>query len=235
MGDEDAEAEGEVELFGVLRLPLATGTASGYVGVRHVKKSKKRPWQAWVHIKGERRRCLGSFRKPQEGAVARARALACGPEALPSPRKQAARNSGAALSPRPVSCVISSSSLIRASLVCMCCVCSQTIGRHSARARHAFRPQQRELISSAYGGSWKRARTKRCSRARCLCIHSTLCVRCSDRPEVAARPASAAGSGSLRHGHAFQASAVMRARSGATTGAGSVRVRRTALLWIIRG
>jgi len=96
MGDEDAEAEGEVELFGVLRLPLASGTASGYVGVRHVAKSKKRPWQAWVKVKGDkRRRCLGSFKSPQEGAVARARALACGPDNLPSPRKQAARNSGA--------------------------------------------------------------------------------------------------------------------------------------------
>ena len=55
MGGEDAEPEGTVEIFGVLRLPLASGTASGYVGVRHVKKSSKRPWQAWVHIKGEKR------------------------------------------------------------------------------------------------------------------------------------------------------------------------------------
>ena len=38
MGDKDAEPEGAVEIFGVLRLPLASGTASGYVGVRHVKK-----------------------------------------------------------------------------------------------------------------------------------------------------------------------------------------------------
>ena len=96
MGDEDAEAEGAFEIFGVHRLPLAAGTKSGYVGVRFVVKSKKRPWQAWLHIKGERRRCLGSFRTPQEGAVARARAVACGAETLPSPRRQAARNSGVA-------------------------------------------------------------------------------------------------------------------------------------------
>ena len=102
MGDEDAEPDGPVETFGVLRLPLKSGTASGYVGVRRVKKSKKRPWQAWVHIKGEKRRCLGSFTKRQEAAVARARALACGPETLPSPRKQAARKSGAC--PLPVLC-----------------------------------------------------------------------------------------------------------------------------------
>ena len=77
MGDEDAESEGAVETFGALRLLLKSGTASGYVGVRRVKKSKKRPWQGWVHLKGEKRRCLGSFRTPQEAAVARARALAC--------------------------------------------------------------------------------------------------------------------------------------------------------------
>ena len=105
MADEDAEPEVGVETFGVLRLPLAARTgraATTYVGVRRVTKSKIRPWQAWVHIKGERRRCLGSFTKPQEAAVARAKALACGPETLPSPRKQAARDSGAALLPRAV-------------------------------------------------------------------------------------------------------------------------------------
>ena len=103
MGDtRDAGPEARVDIFGVLRLPLAAGTASGYLGVRHITKSKIRPWQAWIHIKGERRRCLGSFTKPQEAAVARARALACGPETLPSPRKQAARNSGAALLTRAV-------------------------------------------------------------------------------------------------------------------------------------
>ena len=124
MADEDAEPEVGVETFGVLRLPLAARTASGYVGVRHVPKSKIRPWQAWVHIKGERRRCLGSFRKPQEAAVARAKALACGPETLPSPRKQAARDSGAALLPRAVSVMLSiiSSSLLRVSLYVLCCV-----------------------------------------------------------------------------------------------------------------
>ena len=93
MGDEEA-SEGAFEMFGVLRLPLATGTASGYLGVRPTN-SKKNPWQGWVHLKGEKRRTLGSFRTPQQAAVARARALACGAETLPSPRRQAARNSGA--------------------------------------------------------------------------------------------------------------------------------------------
>ena len=93
MGEEEEETE-QVEAFGVHLLPLAPSTKSGYVGVRSTK-SKKRPWQAWVHIKGEKRRCLGSFNDKREAAVARAVAIACGVESLPSPRKQAARNSGA--------------------------------------------------------------------------------------------------------------------------------------------
>ena len=41
-GEEDA---GPCEVFGLLRLPLKPGTASGYVGVQRIA-SKKRPWQA---------------------------------------------------------------------------------------------------------------------------------------------------------------------------------------------
>ena len=41
-GKEDA---GPCEVFGLLRLPLKPGTASGYVGVQR-SASKKRPWQA---------------------------------------------------------------------------------------------------------------------------------------------------------------------------------------------
>jgi hypothetical protein len=93
--EEGEESEGtEFEVFGVHRLPLAPGSQSGYLGVRP-NKSKKRPWQAWIHIKGEKRRCLGSFAKKREAAVARAAAISCGVESLPSPRKQAARKSGA--------------------------------------------------------------------------------------------------------------------------------------------
>lgn len=96
MGEEVEGEEGteQVEVFGVHRLPLAPGTQSGYRGVRP-NKSKKRPWQAWVHIKGEKRRCLGSFETEREAAVARAAAISCGVESLPSPRKQASRKSGA--------------------------------------------------------------------------------------------------------------------------------------------
>ena len=92
--EEGEGSEPQYEVFGVHRLPLVSGTKSGYVGVR-LSKSKKRPWQAWVHIKGEKRRCLGSFNDKRDAAVARAAAIACGVESLPSPRKQAARNSGA--------------------------------------------------------------------------------------------------------------------------------------------
>ena len=92
--EESEEEEEQVEIFGVHRLQLAPGTQSGYIGVRP-NKSRKRPWQAWVHIKGEKRRCLGSFEKKTDAAVTRAAAISCGVESLPSPRKQAARNSGA--------------------------------------------------------------------------------------------------------------------------------------------
>ena len=47
-GSDDEEAEGPHEVFGVHHLKLAPGTRSGYLGVRPTK-SKKRPWQAWVH------------------------------------------------------------------------------------------------------------------------------------------------------------------------------------------
>ena len=89
---EDEETE-EFEQYGIHQLKLAAGTASGYVGVRP-NKSKKKPWQAWVHIKGEKRRCLGSFKNRRDAAVARAEALDGGLELLPSPRKQRPRKSG---------------------------------------------------------------------------------------------------------------------------------------------
>jgi hypothetical protein len=93
MEGKGKKSEPWVEVVGVHSLPLAPGTLSGYVGVR-LNNSKKRPWQAWVHIKGEKRRCIGSFEDETEAAVARAAAIACGVESLPSPRKQAPRKSG---------------------------------------------------------------------------------------------------------------------------------------------
>ena len=97
--ERDEEDEGPFEPFGSLRLPLQPDSASGYVGVQR-SASKKRPWQATVKVPGRKRINIGSFRTPQEAAVARARAKAEGPELLPSPRKQAARGSGA-LEARP--------------------------------------------------------------------------------------------------------------------------------------
>ena len=66
---EEEEGTEQFEVFGVHRLPLAPGTRSGYLGVRPTK-SKKRPWQAWIHIKGDKRRCLGSFEKKREATSA---------------------------------------------------------------------------------------------------------------------------------------------------------------------
>ena len=93
--DEGKDDEGPIEVFGVHRLELAPGTMSGYIGVRP-NKSKKHPWQAWLSLRGEKRRNVGSFKSPRHAAVARAAAKACGAETLRSPRKQAPRNKGAA-------------------------------------------------------------------------------------------------------------------------------------------
>ena len=71
---EEADDEGPIEVFGVHRLELALGTKSGYIGVRPCK-SKKNPWQAWLSLKGEKRRNVGSFKKPRDAAVARAACL----------------------------------------------------------------------------------------------------------------------------------------------------------------
>ena len=47
---EGEDAAEQIEVFGVHRLALAPATRSGYVGVRPTK-SKRRAWQAWVHIR----------------------------------------------------------------------------------------------------------------------------------------------------------------------------------------
>ena len=90
---EGTDYEGPIEVFGVHRLELAP--KSGYIGVRPCT-SKKHPWQAWLSIKGEKRRNVGSFKKPRDAAVARAAAKASSGDLLPSPRKQAPRKKGAA-------------------------------------------------------------------------------------------------------------------------------------------
>ena len=96
MEDDEAD-EGPFEEFGIHRLELAPGTKSGYVGVRP-NPSKKRPWQAWLQVGGQRK-TVGNFKKPQDAAVARAAAKAEGFRYLRSPRKQAPRNSGAGTRP----------------------------------------------------------------------------------------------------------------------------------------
>ena len=92
--EDDEDDEGPFEVFGIHRLELAPGTKSGYVGVRP-NPSKKRPWQAWLQVGGQRK-TVGNFTKPKDAAVARAAAKAEGIRYLRSPRKQAQRNKGAA-------------------------------------------------------------------------------------------------------------------------------------------
>ena len=74
-GDEEEGEDdvGPIEVFGIYRLELAPGTKSGYVGVRP-STSQKNPWQAWLSLKGEKRRNVGSFKTPRDAAVARAAA-----------------------------------------------------------------------------------------------------------------------------------------------------------------
>ena len=97
--DEGTDDEGPIEVFGIHRLELKPGSKSGYVGVRP-NPSKKRPWQAWLQD-GGRRKTVGNYKHRQEAAVARAVAKAEGAHLLRSPRKQAARNSGAVPRPNP--------------------------------------------------------------------------------------------------------------------------------------
>ena len=235
MGDEDSEEEAAVEVFGVLRLQLAPKTKSGYVGVRLVVNSKKRPWQAWVHIKGEKRRCLGSFKKPQEAAVARARSLLCDPETLPSPRKQAARNSGAAAyrpNARTFALLIHDPplSVLRFRLPH---VRSQTICRHHARTLHTSSRGRREQVASIYAGK----RCKRLAAPRACGFHiqrTTRRVLCSDGSAAHPRPASAAGHSSFWHGSGCSTAAGNgRSRASDRMRTGSTRVRRSALLLFV--
>ena len=88
--ESEEDDAGPFEEFGVLRLPLKPGTASGYVGVT----SKKRPWQATLTVRGRKRLNVGSFKKPFDATVARAQEKLSNGRTFASPRKQAARNLG---------------------------------------------------------------------------------------------------------------------------------------------
>ena len=97
--ESEGEDDGPCKLVDGLRLPLKPGSASGFVGVQ-ASASKKRPWQAILNVPGRKRLNVGSFKEAEDAAVARARAKAAGGVLLDSPRKQAARKSGA----RPTPC-----------------------------------------------------------------------------------------------------------------------------------
>ena len=63
--ESEEDDAGPFEEFGVLRLPLKPGTASGYVGVHKRTTSKKRPWQATLTVRGRKRlrAHVGSFKR----------------------------------------------------------------------------------------------------------------------------------------------------------------------------
>ena len=212
---EESERTEQFEVLGVLRLPLAPGTQSGYLGVRP-NKSKKRPWQAWIHIKGEKRRCLGCFSKKREAAVARAAAISCGVESLPSPRKQAARKSGA--EPRIGPSRIASHTLNECShLVCRplthVVISNQATDRPGPHTSHnAQRERERGLRSCE-----RAAERSSCARRlqRPIFCSSTWRAEC---PTAAAGSAFAPRCCSHRIGFASWAAAMSWTHSGAFWG-----------------
>ena len=147
MEGEEEEGEddvGPIEVFGIHRLELAPGTKSGYVGVRP-NNSKSKPWQAWLSLKGEKRRTVGSYKHPQDAAVARAAAKVAGAHLLRSPRKQASRKTGAAACRLPP---------VESSLSQSRCHCACSDSQHSCTGKRsaevAFTPLTQSDSNQTY-------------------------------------------------------------------------------------
>ena len=202
MEDDDEEEHGPCEWVGVLRIPLKPGTASGYLGVQRTK-SKKRPWQATVSRPGKKRVGLGSFKRPVDAAVARAEAKVSGVHLVPSPRKQAPRNSGSESCPPPVTLNHPVISILMLSCSTHAALGSEAIeGTHPAHAaRH-----QRERINdgSARGSATERGSRARCNRRSLYSTMRSMVWRAADRPATSAGP-FASGCGSIWPGLACPA------------------------------
>ena len=227
-------------MFGVHRLELAPGTMSGYIGVRP-NKSKKHPWQAWLSLRGEKRRNVGSFKLPRHAAVARAAAKACGAETLRSPRKQAPRNKGAAACRLPP--IAPSLSLS----ITLTAVCSALMNLDrttlSGRGNHgplAVRPE-RDLPELAVDLQRHERAAERAS-AEVLYLLVTVHVEWRAAcPATAARPAIALRCGSRLHGCPIRAAGRVRwiwdrwARVGSVECARASTSHRTDSMWIMCG
>ena len=212
-GEESEEEDGTpFEEFGALRLPLKPGTLSGYVGVQRTT-SKKRPWQATVKLPGRKRLNVGSFKEPHYAAVARAQALAAAPETLPSPRKQAPRNSGAWDCAALWSLSLSSTQSLTYSA--RLAVVSQAVDSRGPHAPHASRGQ-REPLAKVVGGRRDARRRSRARSERSLlsAVRSELLWR-AERPAAAVGPAPTPGCGSFCTSHSDAAAALILTRSGA--------------------
>ena len=223
------ESEGEdgtpFEEFGALRLPLKPGTLSGYVGVQRTT-SKKRPWQATVKLPGRKRLNVGSFKEPHYAAVARAQALAAAPETLPSPRKQAPRNSGAWDCAALWSLSLSSTQSLTYSA--RLAVVSQAVDSRGPHAPHASRGQ-REPLAKVVGGRRDARRRSRARSERSLLSAVRSELWRAERPAAAVGPAPTPGCGSLWAGHSYASAAVTRTRSGPgrERGARASAIKRT--------
>jgi hypothetical protein len=197
--EESEDEEGPIEVFGIHRLELAQGTKSGYIGVRP-GKSHKNPWQAWLSLKGEKRRNVGSFKTPRDAAVARAAAKASGAHLLPSPRKQAPRKKGAAACRLPpVESFLSRSIAFTVPCSTLMILHRKTLSRSRVHAPHAVRLEPDLLPCAA--DDWRRERAaERASAERFplhVAIHLGWRAAC---PATAARPAIALRRGSRLHG-----------------------------------
>ena len=195
MESEEEEEHGPCEWFGLRRIPLKPGTASGYLGVQRTK-SKKRPWQATVSRPGKKRVDLGSFKKPIEAAVARAEAKASGVHLVPSPRKQAPRNSGSELCPPPVTLHHPVISILMLSCSTRADYASQAIDGSHDPAHAARHLRERLNDGSARGSATERRSRARCKRRSLYSTMRSMVWRAADRPATSAGP-FASGCGSI--------------------------------------
>ena len=161
--DEGTDDEGPIEVFGIHRLELKQGSKSGYVGVRP-NPSKKRPWQAWLQD-GGRRKTVGNYEHRQEAAVARAVAKAAGAHLLRSPRKQAARNSGAVPNPHRITSLVPRNSYPPSIMLSRMILDRKTFGGSGFDPSLAVRPQP-DLLWRAADGPRRERTAERASAER---------------------------------------------------------------------
>jgi hypothetical protein len=241
MEGKGKKSEPWVEVVGVHSLPLAPGTLSGYVGVR-LNNSKKRSWQAWVHIKGAR-----------SGAalvLLRTRQKPRWPGQLPSPvvlNRYRALGSRLRVSQVPLTATSRSHSLFVCfhhtfSLLCsyLMIMDSKTL---SARGFHTAPDvrHERDLFWLAADGQRSKSAAKRAFAERIQLLISKHVEWRATCPATPARPAIAYRCGSHLHGRPMRAAGRVRciwdrwARAGSVECTRATASYRTVSMWIMCG